>query len=80
MLATDFTPVITDNSIALRSLWEYLETTQFDDQFLFVDACRDVPPWGDGAEFELGAGRFRGAVLPVCRRFSSSSSTPPRPS
>src|SRR4029079_5629547 len=41
-------------SLALRSLWEFFETAQFDDQFLFVDACRNVPPWGDGAEFELG--------------------------
>jgi uncharacterized caspase-like protein len=54
LLATDFTNVNTDNSIALRSLWEYFETTQFDDQFFFVDACRNVPPWGEGAEFELG--------------------------
>ena len=44
----------TDNSFALRSLWEFFETTQFADQFFFVDACRDVPPWGEGAEFELG--------------------------
>ena len=41
-------------SLALRSLWEFFDTTQFDDQFLFVDACRNVPPWGQGAEFELG--------------------------
>jgi hypothetical protein len=54
LLATDFTSVNTDNSIALRSLWEFFETTQFDDQFFFVDACRNVPPWGEGAEFELG--------------------------
>jgi hypothetical protein len=54
LLATDFTTVNTDHSIALRSLWEYFETTQFDDQFFFVDACRNVPPWGDGAEFEIG--------------------------
>ena len=44
-----------DHSIALRSLWEFFETTQFDDQFLFVDACRNVPPWGEGAEFTLGS-------------------------
>jgi len=54
LLATDFTSINTDNSIALRSLWEYFETTQFADQFFFVDACRNVPPWGEGAEFELG--------------------------
>ena len=54
LLATDFTTVTPDQSIALRSLWEYFETTQFGDQFFFVDACRNVPPWGEGAEFELG--------------------------
>ncbi|HEV8251052.1 MAG TPA: caspase family protein [Gaiellaceae bacterium] len=53
LLATDFTQVLTDNSIALRSLWEYFETLQFDDQFFFVDACRNEPPWGEDA-FELG--------------------------
>ena len=54
VLATDFTNINTDQSLALRSLWEFFETTQFEDQFLFVDACRNVPPWDDGAEFELG--------------------------
>ena len=55
LLATDFTSVLTDNSIALRSLWEYFETTQFADQFFFVDACRNTPEWGEGAEFTLGS-------------------------
>src|SRR3712207_2491602 len=31
------------NSWSLRSLWEYLATFQFADQFLFVDACRNAP-------------------------------------
>src|SRR4051794_16123683 len=53
LLATDFNAVNTDNSIALRSLWEFFETTQFSDQFVFVDACRDVPEW-DREEFEIG--------------------------
>jgi uncharacterized caspase-like protein len=55
LLATDFTPVLTDNSIALRSLWEYFETLQFSDQFFFVDACRNEPAWNDGAAFTLGS-------------------------
>src|SRR5829696_2767430 len=53
LVATDFNAVNTDNSIALRSLWEFFETTQFSDQFFFVDACRDVPEW-DREEFEIG--------------------------
>ena len=41
-----------DHSLAVRSLTEFLETTQFLDQFFFLDACRDVP-WHD-REFEIG--------------------------
>src|SRR5215203_724565 len=53
LMATDFNFVNTDHSIALRSLWEYFETTQFADQFFFVDACRNVPMW-EHDEFEIG--------------------------
>jgi len=52
LVATDFNAVNTDNSIALRSLWEFFETTQFRDQFFFVDACRNMP-W-ENREFEIG--------------------------
>jgi Caspase domain len=41
-----------DHSLAVRSIAEYLETTTFADQFLFIDACRNVP-WA-GQEFEIG--------------------------
>jgi caspase domain-containing protein len=41
-----------DHSLAIRSLTEFFETTQFQDQFFFVDACRDIP-WRD-REFEIG--------------------------
>jgi hypothetical protein len=52
LVASDFNAVNTDNSIALRSLWEFFETTQFRDQFFFVDACRNIP-W-ENKEFEIG--------------------------
>ena len=52
LVAADFNAVNTDNSIALRSLWEFFETTQFRDQFFFVDACRNIP-W-ESREFEIG--------------------------
>jgi hypothetical protein len=52
LVAADFNAVNTDNSIALRSLWEFFETTQFRDQFFFVDACRNIP-W-ENREFEIG--------------------------
>ena len=68
----------TDHSIALRSLWEFFETsTQFQDQFLFVDACRNVPPWGEGAEFTLGS-RSRARATRASRPCSSSSATSPK--
>jgi hypothetical protein len=79
LLATDFTPLLTDNSIALRSLWEYFETLQFDDQFFFVDACRNVPPWGEGAEFTLGSWtlpRSRDPGLPPVQQFIFYATSP----
>ena len=78
LLATDFTEVLTDNSIALRSLWEYFETLQFDDQFFFVDACRNEPPWGDAA-FELGRWtlpRSRDPGVPPVQQFILYATSP----
>lgn len=43
VLFSDFEWLLPDNSWSLRSLWEYFATFQFDDQFLFVDACRNAP-------------------------------------
>ncbi len=43
LLASDFTVAHSDNSFTLRSLFEYLQTTQFANQFLFIDACRNTP-------------------------------------
>lgn len=59
LVAADFTDVLSDNSISLRSLWEFFDTTRFADQFLFVDACRN--PWPG----ELVVGRW---TLPGSRR------------
>lgn len=59
LVAADFTDVLTDNSIALRSLWEFFEASEFADQFFFVDACRN--PWSG----ELVVGRW---TLPQTRR------------
>ena len=53
LVTSGFNAVNTDHSIALRSLWEFFETTQFRDQFFFVDACRNVPRW-EQDEFEIG--------------------------
>jgi hypothetical protein len=42
----------TDQTLAVRSIAEFFETTQFGDQFFFIDACRTaLPP----SEAEIGA-------------------------
>ncbi len=52
LVTPGFDELHTDHSLALRSLTEHFETTPFQDQFFFVDACRNVP-WRD-REFEIG--------------------------
>jgi hypothetical protein len=77
LVADDFSPVTTNNSLALRSLWELLETTQFQDQFLFVDACRNIP-WED-VEFEVGRWplpRRRDPGLPPTQQFILYATSP----
>ena len=78
LMATDFNFVNTDHSIALRSLWEYFETTQFADQFFFVDACRNVPPW-EHEEFEIGRWtlpRTRDPGVPPVQQFILYATSP----
>jgi caspase domain-containing protein len=52
LVTPGFDALHTDHSLAVRSIAEYFETTSFADQFLFIDACRNVP-WAD-QEFEIG--------------------------
>jgi hypothetical protein len=52
LVTPGFDELHTDHSLALGSLTEHFETTPFQDQFFFVDACRDIP-WED-REFEIG--------------------------
>src|SRR5262245_2983578 len=77
LVASDFNAVNTDNSIALRSLWEFFETTQFRDQFFFVDACRNIP-W-ENREFEIGRGtrtRARDPRLDPVQQFILYATSP----
>src|SRR5215218_4646207 len=77
LVAQDFSQTLTDNSLALRSLWERFETTQFEDQFLFVDACRNIP-W-ENVEFEVGRWplpRRRDPVLPPTQQFILYATSP----
>ena len=41
----DFDQLFTDNSLTLSSLWEYFQSSQFKEQFFFIDACRDTLSW-----------------------------------
>ena len=52
LVTPGFDELHTDHSLAVRSIAEYFETTPFADQFLFIDACRNIP-WA-GREFEVG--------------------------
>jgi Caspase domain len=52
LVTPGFDALHTDHSLAFRSIAEYFETTAFADQFLFIDACRNMP-WDD-REFEIG--------------------------
>lgn len=52
LLTPGFDELHTYHSLALRSVTEHFETTQFEDQFFLVDACRNVP-WLK-REFEIG--------------------------
>ena len=77
LVANDFSPVTPTNSLALRSLWEFFETTQFEDQFLFVDACRNIP-W-ENVEFEVGrwpVPRKRDPGLPPTQQFILYATSP----
>ena len=46
LVTPGFDALHTDHSLAFRSIAEYFETTAFTDQFLFIDACRNMP-WAD---------------------------------
>jgi Caspase domain len=77
LVAQDFSQTLTDNSLALRSLWERFETTQFADQYLFVDACRNIP-W-ENVEFEVGRWplpRRRDPGLPPTQQFILYATSP----
>jgi hypothetical protein len=77
LVCSDFTDVLTTNSLALRSLWEFFETVQFQDQFFFVDACRNIP-W-ENVEFEVGKWplpRKRDPGLPPAQQFILYATSP----
>jgi hypothetical protein len=52
LLPKDFTIRHTQKSLTLRSILEYLAAYQFDEQFFFIDACRNTPPWS--GQYRIG--------------------------
>ena len=54
IVPADFTPRLTSKAIPLRSIFEYLQASQFGEQFFFVDACRNIPWEGEEREFRVG--------------------------
>jgi Caspase domain len=48
----NFTDLLTENSVGLQSLFDYFKTTQFQEQFFFIDACRNIP-W-EGQDINVG--------------------------
>ena len=77
LVAADFSDILTTNSLALRSLWEFFETVQFKDQYFFVDACRNMP-W-ENVEFEVGRWplpRKRDPGLPPAQQFILYATSP----
>jgi uncharacterized caspase-like protein len=76
IVATDFTNVVTTNTMSLRSLWEYFETFQFADQFFFVDACRNIPWEGEFRVGQWPLPRKRDPGLPPVQQFILYATSP----
>lgn len=43
MVPADFTDLLTTRSLGLRSIFEFFKAARFQEQFFFVDACRNIP-------------------------------------
>lgn len=50
LIASDFNYVLADKSLEVGSLLAFFKSTAFQDQFFFLDACRNLPD----DEFEIG--------------------------
>lgn len=76
LVAADFTGIRTQNSVALRTLWEYFETWQFKDQFFFIDACRNIPVDFDFRVGEWTQPRRRDPGVPPVQQFILYATSP----
>src|SRR4051794_3727848 len=76
IVGTDFTDVLTDNSCTLSSLLEFFETTQFQNQFFFVDACRNIPWKGEIVPGRWTRPQLRDPGLPPVQQFTFYATSP----
>jgi hypothetical protein len=76
IVGTDFTDVLTDNSCTLSSLLEFFETTQFQDQFFFIDACRNIPWRGEIVPGRWTRPQLRDPGLPPVQQFTFYATSP----
>src|SRR3954468_3418703 len=76
IVGTDFTDVLTDNSCTLSSLLEFFETTQFENQFFFVDACRNIPWKGEIVPGRWTRPQLRDPGLPPVQQFTFYATSP----
>jgi Caspase domain len=77
LAAADFTDVLTDNSLTVQSISEYFEATQFQEQYFFIDGCRNIP-WEE-TEFVLGRmprPQRRDPNLPAIQQFICYATSP----
>ncbi len=75
IVLADFTPDLTEKSLAVGSIIEYFAATAFQEQFLFFDACRNLA-W-DG-NFQVGRLRAqrRDPLRPAPQQFVCFSTAP----
>lgn len=76
LIPSDFTDLLTIRSMSLRSILEFFDSTQFQEQFFFIDACRNIP-WEGG--FRIGGmpwERVRDPGLPAPQQFVFYSTSP----
>jgi Caspase domain len=76
IVGTDFTDILTDNSCTLSSLLEFFETTQFQDQFFFIDACRNIPWKGEIVPGRWTRPQLRDPGLPPVQQFTFYATSP----
>lgn len=70
----DFNELLTDNSLTVQALFDLFQSTQFKEQFFFIDGCRNAP---FGSDRILGSyPKPRPAQPPVSPQFGMYATAP----